>query len=224
MRGEDRDLWDKLFFAVAALGPRRRTLALMVSMLGILTLFVPLVTVDPPVLGATHWSAFNIVWETYQGRLPHPSCERCGEPLVRAFLALPVAVTVEYLILTFIFFALCSSCSPRTVVGVALFGICITTQWVWHHTTRTEFRETFYELRNGDVGTNHLILALLAVYGSLLFLITREDLDVESPEKPRPDYGVQDTRQPEFLDHEILPPKEEERKARRAENPPRMRS
>jgi hypothetical protein len=44
----------------------------MVVALGFFTFFLPLVTVDPPVLDTTHWSAFNIVRQMYQGNCTHP--------------------------------------------------------------------------------------------------------------------------------------------------------
>ena len=73
-----------------------RFLALSIVAAGILTFFYPFVTTDPPVAGAARWSSFGIVLQMYNGVLPAPVCERCGEPLIRTFLALPLLVTIEY--------------------------------------------------------------------------------------------------------------------------------
>jgi hypothetical protein len=88
--------WDILAGNGLAMGPKRRSLALVVVAGGILTFFVPLVSTYPPVLQITDWSPFNIVRQMYLGHLPQPICERCGEPVIRSLLALPFDITVVY--------------------------------------------------------------------------------------------------------------------------------
>lgn len=210
MRKPERDLWDKLFFDVAPLGPRRRTLLLGVIGVGILTFIVPLVTTDPPVAGMTRWSPFNMVWQMYQGKLHSPACERCGEPLIRSLLALPLVVTVAYLLLVFVLVALCFSCSTRVVISVALFGMYFILRGGWSVGTRIETQQTFYELRNGRVELGQVMVALLTVYGSLLFVVALEDLEPEPlPKKRQIGEQVRHAGQPDFLDAEIVPPQEE---------------
>ncbi|HUB02152.1 MAG TPA: hypothetical protein VL983_05680, partial [Terriglobales bacterium] len=78
-------------------------------MAGILTFFAPLVSTNPPVTQITRWSPFSIVRQMYLGKLPEPTCERCGEPAVRSLLALPVLVMAVYALMLLALFALCFS-------------------------------------------------------------------------------------------------------------------
>jgi hypothetical protein len=61
------------------LGPRRRRMAALVVLIGMLTLVVPLVRTDQPVLGRTRWSPLNIVYGISAGTLP---VRKWGDPKV----------------------------------------------------------------------------------------------------------------------------------------------
>jgi hypothetical protein len=125
------------------LGARRRLLALLVSALGLLTFFVPLVSIDPPVAGRTYWSPFNVADEMYQGRLPKPTwCERCGEPIVSSVVALPLDISIDYLILVLALAALCFPESPGSLGGLA-FTAAMGSGWA-HKSRSTGFARTFY--------------------------------------------------------------------------------
>lgn len=126
------------------LGRNRRLLALFVILAGIFSVFVPLVTIDPPVAGAAQWSAFEVVHQMYGGRLPQPTCERCGEPMVRALLALPLDVSVSYLMLALGVVALCFPESPRALRALAFVGGVNSGFAQNRHATAREFSESFY--------------------------------------------------------------------------------
>jgi hypothetical protein len=137
---ESKDIRITLFSR--PLGRRRRLLALLAVGAGLLTFFVPLVTIDPPVLGITHWSAFNTVTSMYEGKLSQPVCERCGEPLIRSMLALPIEISVVYLLFGCALVALCFSESPKILAVLASIGsiVCLNAGYA----TMWAFEETFY--------------------------------------------------------------------------------
>jgi hypothetical protein len=74
------------------MGRRRRALALLAVVAGLLTFFLPLVTTDPAVMGRSRWSPWNISWQIYEGNLP-PS--------------IPFMATAVYLLLVLAFGAIC---------------------------------------------------------------------------------------------------------------------
>ena len=90
--------------------------------MGLVTFFIPLIAINPPVLETTHWSAFRTVYRMYEGRLPEPVCERCGEPLFRSLLALPFEVTVAYVLLVCALAALFFPESPKILTVVDTIG------------------------------------------------------------------------------------------------------
>jgi hypothetical protein len=150
------------------LGRRRRALALVVIGIGLVTFFIPLIAINPPVLETTRWSAFRTVYLMYEGRLPEPVCERCGEPLVRSLLALPFEVSVAYLLLVCALGTLFFAESPRTLCVIGAIGslFClrmgIATNWAFEQT----FYGTFFHVRR--VHDFQLVTTLLAV---MLFLV-----------------------------------------------------
>jgi len=111
------------------LGRPRRVLALVVIGMGLVTFFIPLIAINPPVLETTHWSAFRTVSRMYEGRLPEPVCERCGEPLVRSLLALPFEVTAAYLLLACALAALFFPESPKVLTAVGTIGSLLCLTW-----------------------------------------------------------------------------------------------
>jgi len=135
-----------------------------------MTFFIPLIAINPPVLETTHWSAFRTVHRMYEGRLPEPVCERCGEPLVRSLLALPFEVTVAYLLLVCALAALFFPESPKilTVVGTIGSLLClhmgVATDWAFEET----FYGAFVHVRR--VHDFWLVATLLAVMLSLVYL------------------------------------------------------
>jgi hypothetical protein len=148
-----------------------RSSALLVIVVGLLTFFVPLVTVDRPVVGRTHWSAFNIVWEMYQGNLHADNCERCGEPPVRALLALPVSITAIYMLMIVALVPLSVPYASNTLASISGFG-GIVSLYLSRRGTAWAFEETFYG-RISSVRHVHYFLLQLALLGVMagLFLI-----------------------------------------------------
>src|SRR5438445_12823706 len=53
-----------------SMGRRQRSFAFLIVVGGILTFFLPLVTTDPPVMGRTRWSEWNIACQAQAGNLP----------------------------------------------------------------------------------------------------------------------------------------------------------
>ena len=154
------------------LGIHPRLTALMVVALGFFTFFLPLVTVDPPVLDTTHWSAFNIVRQMYKGNLHAPACERCREPLVRALVALPFLVTLTYVLMAAALLPLSVRYAMNTVAAISGVGV-VGGLYLRGRATAQAFEDTFYghwsTVRHVHYGS--LQLALLGVMVAL-FLIT----------------------------------------------------
>jgi hypothetical protein len=126
------------------LGRRRRLFALFVILMGMLSVLVPLMTIDPPVAGASQWSAFDVVHRMYEGKLPEPTCERCGEPMVRSLLALPLDVSLSYLMLALGLVALYFPKSPGALRALAFLGGVNSGFAQNRHSTAREFSESFY--------------------------------------------------------------------------------
>jgi hypothetical protein len=181
--------WDVIAGRGTPLGPKRRPLALMVVVGGILTFFVPLVSTNPPVVGTTDWSAFSIVRQMYFGELPQPICETCGKPIIRSLLALPLLVTLVYLLMIFALVAVCFSTAPVYLARVGLVGIFLSLDTYMprggtNFVTKWEFEKTFYghplslaPSSNGPVYYGWLTVAMCAVMGALVLVATHEDLD-----------------------------------------------
>ena len=196
-----------------------RFIALAIVAAGILTFFWPLVTVDPPVAGTTRWSAFSIVLQMYNGVLPPPICERCGDPWVRALLALPFTIVLDYLFMAAAALILCLRMPARVVVWTTLLGgyNCLNG---WRVGTRLAFEETFFGFsRNGRVHYGGLLAAQLVVLGALflacLDLRDEESLE-EAQERQRSRLLVESHEppaipEPPFIDAEVV---QENEKAR----------
>jgi hypothetical protein len=149
--------------------------ALLVIALGLATFFLPLVTVDPPVLNTTHWSPFDIVRQMYEGNLPAPVCERCGEPWVRALASLPAPVTAIYLLMLAALLPLLSPYATNTLAAISIFG-GMGSLYLWRDPIASDFERTFYG-HLSDVRHVHYGLLQLALLGTMgaLFLIARND-------------------------------------------------
>ena len=162
-------------------GLHPRASALLVTTLGLLTFFLPLITVDPPVMDTTHWSAFDIVRQMYRGNLHAPACERCGVPLVRAFVALPAPVTAIYLTMVVALVPLSVPYAMNTVAAISGLG-GIASLYLWRRGTAWAFEDTFYghwsDLRHVHYAC--LQLALLGVMVALL-LIARSNRNQPGP-------------------------------------------
>jgi hypothetical protein len=143
------------------LGVHPRLSALLVITLGLLTFFIPLVTVDPPVLDKTHWSAFDMVRQMYQGNLHAPACERCGERVVRALVALPFLVSSIYALMIAALLPLSVPYAMNTLAAISGIGVAGSLS-LWRNATAWAFEDTFYG-RSSRVRHVH--------YGSLQFAL-----------------------------------------------------
>lgn len=104
------------------LGRRRRQLASLVIAIGLYTFFVPLVTIDPPVLGRTQWSALNIASEIYRRKLPVP--EGRFDPGL-------TEITLIYVFMAFSVAALGFSRAQEALRVIALFGTVLSSLAKW---------------------------------------------------------------------------------------------
>jgi hypothetical protein len=130
----------------------RRALAFFIVVAGIFTFFYSSVTTDPPIAGVVRWSPVNIVVQMHNGMLPSPVCERCGEPLVRSLLALPLSITVQYLLMGLALIVLCFRRSSKILISIAIVGIYTSLRGGWGVAARLEFLATFFGLsRRGHV-------------------------------------------------------------------------
>ena len=183
--------WDILAGNGSPMGPKRRSLALIVVVGGILTFFVPLVSTHPPVWQTTDWSSFDIVRQMYLGHLPRPSCERCGEPMIRSLLALPFEVTVVYGLMFSALVVLCLRKTAATLAWIGIVGVIFSLdtyilQGGTNFAAKWGFEWTFYgqpqslgPSAKGPVSYGWLTIALLTVMVALVFIAIREDLDSE---------------------------------------------
>ena len=194
---------------------------LVIVSAGILTFFVPLITTSPAVLGKGRWSVFDLAWHVGQGELP-PS--HWSIHIVR----LPLDPALIYLLLMCVLVAVFLPQVHKRLAWIAVLGIFLTLE-MWQFDD-VDFERTFYEQASyrsnfslvHHVGFGQLVLALLCVYGSILFVVVREDLDtdIELPRLPQTVEASPDAGEPEFLDAEILAP--ENKRAGMRDNPPRL--
>ena len=128
-------------------------------------------TVDRRVIDTTHWSAFKIVSEMYLGNLHADTCERCGEPSIRALLALPVAITATYLLMVVALVPLSAPYALNTVAAIAGLG-AMNSLYLSRSATAWAFEKTFYGRASGVGHVHYFGLQLtLFVVMAALFLI-----------------------------------------------------
>jgi hypothetical protein len=124
----------------------------------------------------------------YEGRLPEPICERCGEPSVRSLLALPFTISINYLLMVLALIALCLPESPGFLRGIAFVGgICDLYQLRSDlprgtiSTVKWDFERTFYgHIYPSSVRHVHyrwLMDPLLIVMVVLFIISVTKDLD-----------------------------------------------
>jgi hypothetical protein len=163
--------------------PAQRLLMLIVVIAGILTFFLPLISVDPPVVGRRLWSPFKVVEEAYDGNLSQPVCERCAEPAVKAFVALPLDVTIIYLLILSTLVPISVPYGSEIVSGIAALAGIASLYLGKGRMTAHVLADTLYgpghftgSARTGhvDVHTWPLHLALLGVSAGLFFLANSE--------------------------------------------------
>jgi hypothetical protein len=152
-----------------------KKLALSMIICGLCTLLAPLVTVEPPVANAARWSPVGIVFQMYKGVLPTPTCERCGEPLVRSVVALPFTVTVIYLLMVGALVLVSIPYAARITAGVGALG-ALEALYLGRIGTRLAFHETFYGyLGGGNVHYGWLQFILFSAMAALCIVSLRGD-------------------------------------------------
>ena len=183
---------------------RKRLLALSIVAAGMLTFFCAFVTTDPSVASKSRWSPLDMVLQMYRGTLPAPVCERCSDPLTRSFLALPLQVAGEYLLLVFVLLAVCCRWPAKVVLSSALIGVYNSIRMNGVGTC-LEFKATFYGFSDhGQVQYSELIAAHVVVMVAL-FLVSLELLEEESLPKAGRRDEFAGPRGPQVLDAEIVP-------------------
>ena len=162
------------------LGPRRRTLATAVLILGLFSFFLPLIKLDIPVLSKTQWSPFDIAEKMYEGELPPNTIGRDITSSV------PLMIPTLYILQLGALFSVAISRSPVILKSIAVIGVC--TSWLWRG-DRASFEELFYGtfsyrnfslVRRVSFGQHTLIL--LGVMGVLWFIAANSDLDTAQVE------------------------------------------
>lgn len=114
--------------------------------------------------------------QMYKGGLPIPICERCGEPLVRSLVALPLTVTVIYLLMIGALVPLSIPFASKTTAAMGAIGV-LEALYLSRVGTRLAFQETFhgYSGRSGHVQYGWLQLSLLLVMLGLCAVSLREE-------------------------------------------------
>ncbi|WP_035356860.1 hypothetical protein [Edaphobacter aggregans] len=97
-----------------AFGKRRRSFAIGLVVIGLCSIFVPLIVADPAVLGRTHLSPFDILSQLHAGTLGFR--DGVGPAWMNPAV---VYLTATYLLLSAALLALLVYPSPKLVVGLA---------------------------------------------------------------------------------------------------------
>lgn len=114
-----------------ALGEERKLLALLVIAIGVCTFFLPMVSLKPPLLNRTEWSALNIVSHVYERKLPVPG-GRLDEGLIE--------IGLTYLLLPFALIATYLPGPPRALKVISGIGfVCGSLARFWEHTFMNTF-------------------------------------------------------------------------------------
>jgi hypothetical protein len=168
---------------VEPLGPRRRTLATAVLILGLFSFFLPLIKLDTPVLNKTRWSPFDIAEKVYEGDLPPNAMGR------HITNSIPIMIPTLYVLLLVALFSLAISRSPVILKSIAVLGLC--TSWLWRG-DRISFEGLFYGsfsyhnfsvVRRVSFGQH--TLTLLGVMAMMWFIAANDDLDTGQIESSR---------------------------------------
>ncbi len=162
-----------------AIGKADRVLGFLIVICGLCTMLVPLITVRPPVAHLARWSPMAVVVEMYKGNLPSPTCERCGEPLIRSLVALPFELTMIYLLALGSLIPLSCRNGSRGLTVMAGLGVLLALG-LGGLSTRLEFRDTFYGPMgtHGEVHYGWLQFVLFSVMAGLCGVsLTRESTD-----------------------------------------------
>ena len=222
MRNQEKDFWDILFGDGSPLGPTRRPLILVTVGAGLLVFLLPLITTSPPVLAKTRWSLVDIAWHVYQAELPASHSLSVSHVL---WLLDPLAIGA---LLIGVLWAVFSPNLQKRLAMIALWGLFLTLEmWWWDD---SHFEIMFYgHVIYGPgislirrVGSGQLELALLLVFGAILFVAVQEDLD-PAPEREKQSKiaaASGDRKEPEFIDVEILEP--EKKKLSPRDKTPRL--
>jgi hypothetical protein len=97
-----------------ALGVRRRSIAAAITLLGLCSLFIPLIVTSPPVFGHGRWSPLGILLQAHAGTL---GVSDTGGPIWTNPSALYLAA--PYVLLSATLLALAMYPSPKLVAGLA---------------------------------------------------------------------------------------------------------
>jgi len=169
----------------------KRVLMLVTVAFGLLTFFLPLVSIDPPVGGTNLWSAAGIVEQAYEGNLPAPICERCDEPNVRALVALPFLVTTVYGLLLLALIPISVPYASNSVATLAIFGGMGSLYLGARRATGVGFKETFYGNwpRAAHVHVWPLQFVLFGVM-AVLFFVSNSEITIRRSSLPPSDSGI----------------------------------
>jgi hypothetical protein len=167
-------LWNKITGAdELRFGLTRKLLVLVVLALAVLSFFLPLVSVSPPVMSQTRWSAFDIVSYVYQAGLVRSSSD---------LLNFPIEFALAYILALIAFYVLTLRRSQRTLVHIGVFGVGLLL-YGWTRAAETFGIALFRDFPATEitstpkVGFNDLLAALLLIMSSLLFITASEFID-----------------------------------------------
>ena len=96
------------------LGEQRKRFGVLLILLGVCTLFLPMIVLDSPVLKRTEWSALNIASKVYEGKLPLPG---------GSFDLELIAMAVIYLLMPFALLALYRPGPPKALNVISCVGV-----------------------------------------------------------------------------------------------------
>jgi hypothetical protein len=151
-----------------SLGKRRKRFALLLIAAGLCSFFVPLVRINPSVLGRSQWSALNIASEIHKHNLPVAG----GDIDINLiFLALVYALMAAALVI------LCFSSSATALKIISGMGVVLSFSRYWH----SSFESTLFgfHMRGSSIKYGPAMYVFPWVMLGLLIICFTEGLDSE---------------------------------------------
>jgi hypothetical protein len=196
-----RRLWNQVTGAEELrFGLVRKLLSLVILAFAILSFFLPLVSVSPPVMSKAEWSPLDLVSYVYQAGLVRSSSD---------LLNFPVEIALAYLLLPIAFYVVTVPRSQRRMIHIAVIGIGLVL-YGWTRVDDSFAVAVFRDFPSTEitstphVASSELLAVLLLIMGCLLFISTSELLDGKRRRSLPPLTTSRCKPEPEFIRAEVI--------------------
>lgn len=159
--------------SITLLGARRRLLAVSVLAIGLVTIFVPPIGTDPPVIGTSKWSLWSVGCGIHKHTLPGPP--NTNFIVVLGSLYAIMLVDLIGLCATTLFSV------TKIQTTIALIGVWLSCVARYSHLGEKNWKleSLFYGESSGHVTLSHLTTRLIVVMAALLLICLDAMLDAE---------------------------------------------